>query len=218
MKDRRRQERGKQRSEQLLAAAERVFASAGYAGATTNHIADEAGVSPGTLYQFFPNKQAIAEALAARYADRLAAAHERARMGGLERLSLTALVDRMVDPFLEFHREAPAFGALFVESQVSPELAGRVAELSQGFAGRLSAVFREWSGRRIDFLPTAEVCVHLFKGLLPLAVEGSAAEQRRGVKELKAVMVRYTEPILGPGKTKRTPNPKPRPTPQHDAA
>src|SRR6266542_6598743 len=60
----RRQARGERRIAQLLDAAGEVFATVGYAAATTNAIAAQAGVSPGTLYQFFPNKQAMAEALA----------------------------------------------------------------------------------------------------------------------------------------------------------
>jgi AcrR family transcriptional regulator len=62
----RRQERGKQRMESLMRAAEEVFSEVGFERATTNLIAARASVSPGTLYQFYPNKEAMAEALAAK--------------------------------------------------------------------------------------------------------------------------------------------------------
>jgi AcrR family transcriptional regulator len=48
----------------ILDAAAHVFHEQGYAGATTNDIADEAGVSIGSLYQYFPNKDAVLVALA----------------------------------------------------------------------------------------------------------------------------------------------------------
>ena len=57
---RRRQARGERRIAQLLEAAANIFCTTGYTAASTNAIAREAGVSPGTLYQFFPNKEAIA--------------------------------------------------------------------------------------------------------------------------------------------------------------
>jgi AcrR family transcriptional regulator len=49
--------------EQLLTAAAQVFETLGYAGGTTNRIAELAGVSVGTLYQYFPSKEALAVAL-----------------------------------------------------------------------------------------------------------------------------------------------------------
>ena len=50
-----------------MQAAAQVFARHGYAAGTTNRIADRAGVSIGTLYQYFPNKDAILIALIERH-------------------------------------------------------------------------------------------------------------------------------------------------------
>src|SRR5579875_3792084 len=61
------QARGQQRIARLLDAAECVFAAVGYDAATTNAIAAQANTSIGSLYQFFPNKEALLTALAGRY-------------------------------------------------------------------------------------------------------------------------------------------------------
>jgi AcrR family transcriptional regulator len=61
------QERSRQTVERILDAAARIFHEQGYAGATTNDIADEAGVSVGSLYQYFPNKDALLVALTQRH-------------------------------------------------------------------------------------------------------------------------------------------------------
>lgn len=61
------QERSRQTVERLLDAATRIFHEHGYAGATTNDIADEAGLSIGSLYQYFPNKDALLAALTKRH-------------------------------------------------------------------------------------------------------------------------------------------------------
>ena len=58
-----RQERSRRTVERILDAAARIFHEHGYAGTTTNDIADEAGVSVGSLYQYFPNKDALLVAL-----------------------------------------------------------------------------------------------------------------------------------------------------------
>lgn len=53
--------------ERSLDAAARIFHEQGYAGATTNDIADEAEVSVGSLYQYFPNQDALLVALTKRH-------------------------------------------------------------------------------------------------------------------------------------------------------
>jgi len=50
----------------MIIAAERVLARDGAAGLTTNRVAEVAGVSIGSVYQYFPNKQAVVAALIER--------------------------------------------------------------------------------------------------------------------------------------------------------
>ena len=61
------QERSRQTVERILDAGARIFHEQGYAGTTTNDIADEAGLSIGSLYQYFPNKDALLAALTKRH-------------------------------------------------------------------------------------------------------------------------------------------------------
>ena len=53
------QERAKKTVDTILEAAAQVFTELGYAACTTNKIAERAGISIGSLYQYFPNKDAI---------------------------------------------------------------------------------------------------------------------------------------------------------------
>ena len=62
-----RQERSRRTVERILDAAAHIFHEQGYAAATTNDIADEARVSIGSLYQYFPNKDALLAALTRRH-------------------------------------------------------------------------------------------------------------------------------------------------------
>src|SRR5690606_4053388 len=64
-----RQERARLTVEALLEATEQLLVDVGYANMTTNGIAQRAGVSIGSLYQYFPNKEAIIVELSRRYAE-----------------------------------------------------------------------------------------------------------------------------------------------------
>lgn len=102
----------------LLEAAAQVFSREGFA-ATTNRIAERAGVSIGTLYQYFPNKETLLHALAephVREADaRLRVVFDRLRVEApafdeTMRTMLAAVVDLHADrPRLHavMHRLAP---------------------------------------------------------------------------------------------------------------
>lgn len=59
--------------DRILDAGQEMLIAHGYDGASTNRIAAAAGISPGSLYQYFPNKDAIAAAVIDRYSDQLAA-------------------------------------------------------------------------------------------------------------------------------------------------
>lgn len=58
-----RQQRSRHLVEAILQASAQIFADQGYAGATTNKIAERAGVSVGSLYQYFPNKDSLLSCL-----------------------------------------------------------------------------------------------------------------------------------------------------------
>jgi AcrR family transcriptional regulator len=62
-----RQARSRQTVDVILEAAACILAERGLDGFTTNHIADRAGVNISSLYQYFPNKLAILEALQTRH-------------------------------------------------------------------------------------------------------------------------------------------------------
>jgi len=68
------QTRSRETVSAVLAAAAELFATAGPARTTTNRIAARAGVSVGSLYQYFPNKEAILAALGERHAAQVEAA------------------------------------------------------------------------------------------------------------------------------------------------
>jgi AcrR family transcriptional regulator len=65
------QERSRETVRRILVAAAVVLKERGYYGLSTNKIAAAAGISPGSLYQYFPNKDAIVKAMVTEYTEQL---------------------------------------------------------------------------------------------------------------------------------------------------
>lgn len=106
------QERGQRRVEQILDAAEQVFATEGVGAATMQMIAERAGSSVGSLYHFFPNKDAIVEALGARYADAVRDTNASAMPLELAHLPVEELFDRVLSAQKRLLESSPAFNAV----------------------------------------------------------------------------------------------------------
>ena len=196
---RKRQARGEQRMSALLDAAAEVFAAQGYAKASTNAIAAAAGASPGTLYQFFANKEALAEALTARYVERLRAAHGEAFDPSVAALPLKEMLDRIIDPVVSFDRDNPGFYALQSDPALSPELASAKRPAQKLMFQRLDQILAE---RAPGLEPerrrrTAEVAVHLFRGMLPLIMSATEEDLPALVAETKEVLFAYLSPRVG---------------------
>lgn len=73
-----RQDRSKVTVEAILTAAAHILTESGYDTASTNRITERAGVSIGSLYQYFPNKEAIMTALRERHVEEISAIVETA--------------------------------------------------------------------------------------------------------------------------------------------
>lgn len=196
---RRRQARGEARIAQLLRAAADVFCTSGYTASSTNAIAREAGVSPGTLYQFFPNKEAIAVELGDRLLDRWRDTYGAAFDQSHTELPLDRLLDAILDPLIAFNCENPAFFVLMHGS----EIPGRITEahdtLHATMLTRVESVLA-------DYLPDmpaaqvhriAEMAFMVFKAGLDLIMANEGKKRTAYVQELKTVMFRYLDPLVG---------------------
>ena len=64
-----RQQRARATVDAILVAAAHILKTEGFERATTNRIAELAGVSIGSLYQYFPNKESVVGALRERHSD-----------------------------------------------------------------------------------------------------------------------------------------------------
>jgi AcrR family transcriptional regulator len=190
----RRQARGERRIAEILDAALALFAEVGYEAASTNRIAARAGISPGSLYQFFANKEAIAEALSERLAERMAAAHAAAFDGAdVAELPLDDLLDRILDPLIAFSTANPGAKALLAGPDAPPHLAAATRPLQEALLGRVAAVI----GARAPALPPADreraalVAVQIVRSMTGTITAAAGAERKALVGELKRALTGY---------------------------
>jgi AcrR family transcriptional regulator len=189
-----RQARSQERVNRILDVAEDLFARQGYAATTTNAIAAQAQVPIGSLYQFFPDKTAILQALAHRYADKLHQELTVVDEAELATLSLSDYVNQLIDITDRFFTENPSYYAIFMEVQGTiRELeeidAATDAQLIQDLA--ISLARRDASLEPADYEAIAFVLVKAIGTLLWLALGQEKPFRQRLVVETKRLALQY---------------------------
>jgi AcrR family transcriptional regulator len=105
------QARSQERVHHILDVAEQLLIELGYNQTTTRAIASRAEVPVGSLYQFFPDKEAIVKALANRYFEQ--EYHLFVQLHAeLAEAPIVVYVDRMIDAFDQFATDYPGYRAV----------------------------------------------------------------------------------------------------------
>lgn len=124
------QARARQTVDAILEAAAEIFDAHGFDGGTTERIVARAGVSVGSMYQYFPDKSALLLALADRYREDMEALQRRWLDGLRTAPSLDEGLRTYVDWLVASHAVRPRLRCLMFEQQAfPPEVACRMAEL-----------------------------------------------------------------------------------------
>jgi AcrR family transcriptional regulator len=172
----------------LLDAAARLLVREGYAGVNTNAIAKQAGISIGSLYQYFPSKDALIAAVHERHAMQI-----RARFAGLlsapRPRSLEEAVSAWVSTMLEAHRVEPRLHRA-LESEV-PHLVrpGGRDEDSTSARTALKELIQPFRSRiKVKPLDAATyVACEIAAGLTEIAAIGASRALDSGVIERETV-------------------------------
>jgi AcrR family transcriptional regulator len=163
---------GRERVAALMEAAAAVIAEKGYEAATMAEIAARAGALVGSLYHFFPNKEALAEALIRRYEAIVDEAFARID-GRAAAMPVEELADALIGLMVEIRGESKAMVAL---------LDARA----------------EWSAKRQEFMHAARQ--HIARtlslkspGLPPETARHMAAVLLQNIKAMKTLVAEHGE-------------------------
>jgi AcrR family transcriptional regulator len=191
-----RQARSQERVNRILDVAEDLFASQGYATTTTNAIATQAKVPIGSLYQFFPDKAAILQALAFRYAEKLHQQLDTIDETEQTARSLPDYVDQLIDATDRFFTENPSYHAIFMEVQGTMRELETIdeatdARLIEDLASSLAR--RDARLEPADYQAIAFVLVKAIGTLLWLALSQEKTFRQRLINETKRFALNYLQ-------------------------
>jgi AcrR family transcriptional regulator len=187
-------ERGKQRVAALLDAGAALFAERGYHATTMTAIAQRAGAAIGSLYQFFPSKEALAEALFDRFAERAAVSFARVeeRAPGS---SPAELADLMIGHKLGLRSDREA-----AEAALSSAIAGiieRRKPLGDAVRARIAVLLRSMNSTLTkDEAAAASVMIGQILRMVPAL---AANEEESGlplVDEARTLLALYIERVV----------------------
>ncbi|HJL18791.1 MAG TPA: TetR/AcrR family transcriptional regulator [Sandaracinaceae bacterium LLY-WYZ-13_1] len=192
------QARSRRRFEAMLDAAAELFAREGLEGTTMDAIASRAGTSIGSLYQYFPDKEALFFALAERVLERSRAVFD-ALVPAMEqeRPPWTELVDRAVEGFAAVSRDA-SVRAVWMHLQRYGQIAEADAALHEELIER-SAVVVGWYAPHLapaELRRVATMTVDVIGAVLFMSTLRGARHDETMLAELRRVLRRYLRPYL----------------------
>lgn len=136
------QARSREMVEMILTATARVLVREGYEGTTTNRVAEVAGVSVGSLYQYFPNKESLLATLMERHLGEMRAVFDE-KFRELEGAELKDAVHALVEAAVQAHAVSPELHRAFVEQVPRVGDLGMVrvveARIEEGLRGYLES-------------------------------------------------------------------------------
>lgn len=174
------QERSIQRLEAILAATRRLVVEKGMDGLKMTEIAEAAGISIGSLYQFFPEKAAVIRALHDVYTTRVEEGTQRlfSRVSSLAEAMTT--LDRAVDGFYEAFQRDPIYLPIWLTSLSDRDLQALNLSHQQRLTNILCEKFRPLLPR--DTTIDLETRVMLFVYLSGAAVRRAMLENEENAR------------------------------------
>lgn len=118
--------------EAILAATARILVGRGYARTNTNLVAEEAGISVGSLYQYFPNKEALIVALHDRHEAQIQNVIETVLTGlRLKHPPLRQAMQGLIGAWIEAHQVAPELHRILEAECAFFALDARASDLAE---------------------------------------------------------------------------------------
>jgi AcrR family transcriptional regulator len=192
---RKRQPRGERRIAEIIQVASESFAKHGFDGTSMNSIAQKAGMSIGSLYQYFPDKEAIVDAVAEEYVEAFRKARApltTRKFATLHELAVAAIEN--IVGFIRRHAGIKAF--LDADPRRAPSIRNLQNEIEVSVP-LLSQFYPNVA--RSDLAPIITIASALVESIAPrIAAERATSKRAWFIEETANVLICYVEAKLGP--------------------
>ncbi|WP_424190342.1 TetR family transcriptional regulator [Actinokineospora sp. G85] len=175
----------------MLEACAELVGEFGYDGVTTTLIAERAGVAVGSLYQFFPDKRAVVQALTQRNLDRFMTEIGR-RLDEAELAHWYDGADLIFDIYVQMYREVPGFARLRFGHAVDLRLIDGDRDNNTVIADGMAMFLSERFGISFDDIRLkVAVANEIADSILNLAFRRKLFAEDTVISEAKAVVRGY---------------------------
>jgi AcrR family transcriptional regulator len=180
------------RVQRMLDCCAELLDEVGYDNLSTTRIAERAGVAIGSVYQFFPDKKAITQALGLRFLDQFGA-RVTARLADASFSHWTLAVDAVVDEYIDMHRHVPGFRSLHFGDIVDTRLLNGGADNNRVISIRLRRIIVSVTGIPDDeeLDRAINVAVEAADAVLKLAFRDDPEGDPALVREAKHLVSSY---------------------------
>ncbi len=190
-----RQERARVTVDALLEATAQVLVEEGYDGASTNKIAARAGVSVGSLYQYFESKEQLVIAVGEHHHQQLMSVAA-AAAADIDELPLPRVVDVIIGAMLDAHAVDPELHRVLSEQIPQALITSRIEEDGVAFLRAMFDVHRDKIRPDINVDAAVFVLVHAVEGVTHAAAldDTGKLKDKRVRRELASMITAYLRP------------------------
>jgi len=186
-----RQQRAIERERLILDTAAQLLDRVGVENFNTVLIAEQVGISVGSLYQYFPNKHAILYTLGKRWLDGIKQRLDEIDSWSLEQLSLDDLVGRLVELVYETYHQQKGLLPLVQAFSSIPELRELETQHDQLVISRTANLFKRIgiAGDKRELTRLADVYLALMHALMLVAVSQKGKQVERTLVDAKSAIL-----------------------------
>ncbi len=193
-----RQQRSRARVRHILEAADAILSAEGFEALTVRRIAQVAGVPVGSIYQFFPDKAAVVDALAGTYIGQFDAAIAQL-VAASQAQQWKDPVGTLIDAFTQLYRANPGYVALWSGRHLSPELARADEANNAAIAQGVRRILVRQAGLPdgAQLARSSQIAVVVADALLQFAFRQAPDGDEGVLGELKELLRLYLAQVTG---------------------